>query len=136
VIRLAALNLAPVALLIAVGHAGHLDRFLDPSLAVSCALVALPALAGIVTLCRRAWLGTPTSDIREYSAWTVTAGLIGTVLGFIIALDAIDPRSAADLSTMTPMMAHMIVGMSIALHTTLVGAVGGLWLRVLLRYVR
>lgn len=135
--RLIALNLPPVAVLAASAHAGLMDRFVDDaSLGVSCGLVAVPVVTGLAAIARRIWRGEPLVQLREYAVWTVTLGLIGTVLGFIIALDGIDPGRAADVTAMTPMLATMIVGMSIALHTTLVGAVGGLWLRINLYYLR
>ena len=57
-------------------------------------------------------------------------GLIGTVVGFIIALSGIDPANAADVDSITPMIATLIDGMSVALYTTLVGAILNLWLMI------
>lgn len=56
-------------------------------------------------------------------------GLIGTVLGFIIALSGIKPDAAADASATREMISTLISGMSVALYTTLVGGLGYLWLR-------
>ena len=60
----------------------------------------------------------------------VLLGLVGTVVGFIIALSGVDPQSAGDVDAITPMVAELIHGMSVALYTTLVGAVLHLWLKV------
>jgi biopolymer transport protein ExbB/TolQ len=57
-------------------------------------------------------------------------GLIGTVAGFIIALSGVTAEEAGDLAAVQPMIAQLISGMSIALYTTLEGAVLGLWLTV------
>ena len=57
-------------------------------------------------------------------------GLIGTVIGFIIALSAVDADAAADVSSIGPMVSTLITGMSIALHTTLVGAILNIWLMI------
>lgn len=57
-------------------------------------------------------------------------GLIGTVVGFIIALSGVDPARVADVESISPMVANLIEGMSVALYTTLVGAVLHLWLMV------
>ena len=60
----------------------------------------------------------------------VLLGLVGTVVGFIIALSGVDPQSAGNVDSITPMVAELIHGMSVALYTTLVGAVLHLWLKV------
>jgi hypothetical protein len=63
-------------------------------------------------------------------------GLIGTVLGFIIALSGVDPEQAQNLDATKAMVAILIVGMSTALYTTLLGALANLWLRVLVFALR
>ncbi|MEQ8394410.1 MotA/TolQ/ExbB proton channel family protein [Thalassobaculum sp.] len=73
--------------------------------------------------------------IRHIAASLVLLGLIGTVVGFIVALSGVDPAKAADVSSMTPMVATLIQGMSVALYTTLAGAVANLWLTVNYRLV-
>jgi hypothetical protein len=60
----------------------------------------------------------------------VLLGLVGTVVGFIIALSGVDPQSAGNVDSIAPMVAELIHGMSVALYTTLVGAVLHLWLKV------
>ncbi len=57
-------------------------------------------------------------------------GLIGTVVGFIIALSGVDVDLAADVNSVGPMISTLIGGMSVALYTTLVGAVLNIWLMV------
>lgn len=68
--------------------------------------------------------------IRHFANSLVFLGLIGTVIGFIIALSGIDPSGASDIDAISPMVATLIDGMSVALYTTLVGAVLNLWLMV------
>ena len=58
----------------------------------------------------------------------VVLGLIGTVIGFIIALSGVDPDIATNPQAVSPMVATLIEGMSVALYTTLVGAVLSVWL--------
>ena len=57
-------------------------------------------------------------------------GLIGTVIGFIIALSGVDPATAGDVNAIAPMVSALIGGMSVALYTTLVGAILNVWLMV------
>ena len=68
--------------------------------------------------------------VRHVANSLVLLGLIGTVLGFIIAFSGIDPKVAGDVRAIIPMVTNLIHGMSVALFTTLVGAVLNLWLMV------
>ncbi len=70
------------------------------------------------------------SAVRHVAGSLVLLGLIGTVIGFIIALSGVDPAQAADVKSIAPMVSTMIEGMSTALFTTLVGGVLNLWLMV------
>ena len=53
----------------------------------------------------------------------VFLGLVGTVIGFIVALSGVDPGTISIAKAVGPLVANLIQGMSIALYTTLVGAV-------------
>jgi len=68
--------------------------------------------------------------VRHTANSLVLLGLIGTVIGFIIALSGVDPEKAGDFNAVTPMVSTLIEGMSTALFTTLVGAVLNVWLMV------
>ncbi len=68
--------------------------------------------------------------VRQVANALVLLGLIGTVLGFIIALSGVDPASVGSANSVGPMVATLIGGMSVALYTTLVGVVLSLWLTV------
>lgn len=68
--------------------------------------------------------------VRWIAHSLVFLGLIGTVVGFIIALSGIDASVVSDVNSVGPMISTMIQGMSIAFYTTLVGAVFHVWLMV------
>lgn len=68
--------------------------------------------------------------IRQFANALVVLGLIGTVAGFIIALSGVSADDAGNLAAVQPMISTLISGMSVALYTTLEGAVLGLWLTV------
>lgn len=68
------------------------------------------------------------SIVRHIANSLVLLGLIGTVLGFIIALSGVDAERASDINAITPMISTLISGMSTALYTTLVGAILNVWL--------
>jgi len=68
------------------------------------------------------------TTVRHVAQSLVVLGLIGTVVGFIVALSGVKPDVAADAKAVGPMVATLIRGMSVALYTTLVGAVCNVWL--------
>ena len=68
------------------------------------------------------------SVVRHLGNTLVLLVLIGTVLGFIIALSGVDPEKAGDVSTIAPMVSTLIQGMSTALYTTLIGSIFNVWL--------
>ena len=68
------------------------------------------------------------SIVRHIANSLVFLGLIGTVIGFIIALSGVDPANASDIKSVAPMVSTLVAGMSTALYTTLVGAVFSIWL--------
>ena len=70
------------------------------------------------------------SAVRQIANILVFLGLIGTVIGFIVALSGVDAKSAADTTHVARMIGTLISGMSVALYTTLLGAVLNLWLSV------
>ncbi len=73
-------------------------------------------------------LSNRVSVVRHIANSLVVLGLIGTVVGFIIALSGVDPEQALDINAIAPMVSNLIAGMSTALYTTLVGAVLNIWL--------
>lgn len=68
------------------------------------------------------------ASVRHIANTLVLLGLIGTVLGFIIALSGVDPNTASDVNSIAPMVTVLIQGMSTALYTTLIGSVLNVWL--------
>lgn len=76
----------------------------------------------------RAKLTNRITVVRHIANALVLLGLIGTVVGFIIALSSVDANASADSDTIAPAIARLINGMSVALYTTLVGSVLHIWL--------
>ena len=73
-------------------------------------------------------LSARIAPIRHIANSLVFLGLIGTVIGFIIALSGVDPATAGNVNAIGPMVSGLIGGMSVALYTTLVGAILNVWL--------
>jgi hypothetical protein len=69
-------------------------------------------------------------SIRHIANSLVFLGLLGTVIGFIMALSGVNADAAGDVESIKPMVATLLDGMSVALYTTLVGAVLNIWLMV------
>ncbi len=65
---------------------------------------------------------------RYLASLLVILGLIGTVVGFILALSEIDPARVGEASAIGPMVSQLLEGMAVALYTTLLGSVLNVWL--------
>jgi hypothetical protein len=70
------------------------------------------------------------APVRQMAGSLVLIGLIGTVIGFIIALSGIDRSAVSDASQIGPMVATLLRGMSMALFKTLIGSVLNVWLMI------
>jgi small-conductance mechanosensitive channel len=70
------------------------------------------------------------SIVRQVANSLVFLGLIGTVIGFIIALSGVDAKTVSDVNSISTMVGTLISGMSLALYTTLLGAVLNVWLNI------
>ncbi len=73
-------------------------------------------------------LGHDIAVVRHLANTLVLLGLVGTVIGFIVALSGVKPDLTASVDNVAPMVSTLINGMSIALYTTLIGAVLHVWL--------
>lgn len=89
-----------------------------------------PARPELMAEALKARLFSRIAVVRQFAAALVVLGLIGTVAGFIIALSGVSADEAGTLAAVQPMISTLISGMSVALYTTLEGAVLGLWLTV------
>lgn len=126
---------------------GYIEYLLEDRTTVLAVFVILTlATAGVlVSLWRAAQIGAildarsrVTATVLHHAssrlrplyqlAGTLTLlGLVGTVVGFIVALYGVDQAGVADPSAIGKIVATLMHGMGIALYTTLAGAVGYLW---------
>ena len=88
------------------------------------------ASRSIAAAALRVRVGAVIAPIRHFANSLVLLGLIGTVIGFIIALSGIDPDAVDDVTAISPMVGDLLSGMAIALNTTLLGGALNLWLMV------
>jgi hypothetical protein len=87
----------------------------------------------ILASCLRLKLASRIAPIRHIANSLVLLGLIGTVIGFIIALSGVRPEVVSEVSAIGPMVSTLIAGMAVALHTTLIGSLLHLWLMLNVR---
>ena len=75
-------------------------------------------------------LSSKISYIKFIANTLVILGLIGTVIGFIIALSGVDGSVSSNPEEVSKMVSTLIQGMSVALYTTLVGSICSVWLNI------
>lgn len=157
-LRFMLLNILALGLLGAAAWEGYINTVLEADQTRLSVAIFGVFLIGFVISVRRAWqisqeiddLSNPVSQspdpgtasqgalrmrlsqriasVRHIANTLVLLGLIGTVLGFIIALSGVDPDTASDVNSIAPMVSVLIQGMSTALYTTLIGSILNLWL--------
>ena len=69
-----------------------------------------------------------TAHLHRTEVWLVTLGLIGNVVGFLIALQDIDTSSLASADGVQQVASNLLAGMGVAFCSTLVGAIAALWM--------
>ena len=106
--------------------ANHLERFTGRASGGSGGSGRPPIAADVL----RYRMANDVAIVGHVANTLVFLGLIGTVIGFIVALAGVDPAMSGKLHQVAPMVSSLIEGMGIALHTTLVGAVLHVWLIV------
>lgn len=74
--------------------------------------------------------------IHEAAGWMAYIGLMGTLIGFILAMGALDWTTAGTASGVTALVPQMLNGMGIAIWTTLTGSFFGLWTEINSRMIR
>jgi hypothetical protein len=74
--------------------------------------------------------------LSSVSEWLVALGLLGTVVGFSMALSGIDQGAVSNASGAQSAVTALMQGMRIALNTTLLGAALALWHEVNVRMLR
>lgn len=74
--------------------------------------------------------------LSDVPTWLVSLGLLGTVVGFLMALNSVDRGSLASASGAQGSIEAFMRGMAVAVNTTIVGAVCGLWTEVNVRMLK
>jgi hypothetical protein len=93
-----------------------------------CWLIVGMAVLGIVCVFRRRW-----NDVEWLATHVVRIGLLGTVIGLIIAFAAAKTGGSTDPNEIKPMISAVVEGMYVSLYATLLGIGTNLWLKINLR---
>ncbi|MEI9415297.1 MotA/TolQ/ExbB proton channel family protein [Mesorhizobium sp. Cs1321R2N1] len=93
-----------------------------------CWLIAAIGALGILCVFLQRW-----RDIDWLATHVVRIGLLGTVVGLIVAFSAARAGGSADPNAIRPMIASVIDGMYVALYATLLGIATNQWLKINLR---
>jgi MotA/TolQ/ExbB proton channel family len=93
-----------------------------------CWLIVGVAGLGILCVFLQRW-----RDVEWLATHVVRIGLLGTVVGLIIAFSAAKAGGSADLNEVKPMIAAVVDGMYVSLYSTLLGIATNLWLKINLR---
>lgn len=82
---------------------------------------------------RGAWIDERLKTIRLIVDLLPLLGLIGTVVGFVIAFYGLDVTALGSADDAAQVVGGMLKGVGVALYTTLVGALAGAWLNLCYR---
>jgi hypothetical protein len=108
--------------------AGIAGKPFDGDNAFLCWLIVGMGALGILCVFRRRW-----NDVQWLATHVVRIGLLGTVIGLIIAFAAAGNGGSASPDEIKPMVAAVVQGMYVSLYATLLGIATNLWLKINLR---
>ena len=126
--RCTVLQTVGAAGLIALWIAGLAGKPFEGSNAPLCWLIVAMGALGIACVFLRRW-----RDVQWIATHVVRIGLLGTVVGLIIAFSAARNGAAAEAEQVKTMIAAVVSGMYVSLYATLLGIGTNLWLKINLR---
>ena len=93
-----------------------------------CWLIVGIAVLGVLCVFLQRW-----RDVQWIATHVVRIGLLGTVVGLIIAFAAAKTGGSTDPDEIRSMIAAVVDGMYVSLYATLLGIAANLWLKINLR---
>lgn len=124
-IRLFTLNFAGLCFLVWATWLGYVQFVFSHDISHLSYLISAVFVASVAGV----FMGK-TGHLERVEVWLVTLGLIGNVVGFIIALQHIDTSSLGTAEGVQKVAASLLAGMGVAFCSTLVGAVAALWISI------
>jgi len=126
--RCAVLQAIGAAFLAALWIAGVANKPFETENAFLCWLIVGIAALGILCLFLQRW-----RDVDWIATHVVRIGLLGTVIGLIIAFSAAGAGGSSDPDEVRAMIASVVDGMYVSLYATLLGISTNLWLKINMR---
>ena len=114
--------------LVGLWIAGIANKPFEGDNAFLCWIILAVAALGILCVFLQRW-----RDVEWLATHVVRIGLLGTVVGLIMAFSAAKAGGSADLNEIKPMIAAVVDGMYVSLYATLLGIATNLWLKINLR---
>src|SRR5262249_44546539 len=105
--------------------AGLASKPFEGSNAPLCWVIVAMGIAGIACVFLRRW-----RDVQWIATHGVRIGLLGTVVGLIIAFSAARSGASAEAEQIKTMIADVVSGMYVSLYATLLGIGTNLWLKI------
>lgn len=126
--RCAVLQAIGAAFVVGLWIAGIAGKPFETESAFLCWLIVGVAAIGIACLFLQRW-----RDVEWVAVHVVRIGLLGTVVGLIIAFSAARSGGASDPEEVRTMIGAVVDGMYVSLYATLLGIATNLWLKINLR---
>ena len=108
--------------------AGLADKPFEGNSGPICWIIIGMGVLGIGCVFMQRW-----NDVQWLATHVVRIGLLGTVLGLIIAFSAAAQGGSTNPDEIKPMITAVVNGMYVSLYATLLGIAVNLWLKVNLR---
>jgi hypothetical protein len=108
--------------------AGLAGKPFDGESAPVCWIILGIGALGLVCVFTQRW-----RDVQWIATHVVRIGLLGTVVGLIIAFSAAADGGSSNPDEIKPMISAVVSGMYVSLYATLLGIAVNLWLKVNLR---
>lgn len=124
-IKLAVVNFAFACFLAWAASLGYVQFVFSHDvshLSYGIAALFVASIAGI-------FLGK-TSHIERVEVWLVMLGLIGNLIGFVLAMHGIDTGALGTAEGVQRVASNLLAGMGVAFCSSLVGAVAAIWISV------
>ena len=126
--RCVVLQTVGAAGLLVLWAAGLAGKPFESSNALLCWLIVAMGAVGVGCVFLRRW-----RDVQWIATHVVRIGLLGTVVGLIIAFSAAREGASAEAEQIKTMIGAVVSGMYVSLYATLLGIGTNLWLKVNLR---
>jgi MotA/TolQ/ExbB proton channel family len=108
--------------------AGVVDKPFESAAAPICYIILSIGAIGMLCVLLQRW-----QDAAWIAKYVVRIGLLGTVVGLIIAFSAATTGGLVNPDDVKPMIAAVVSGMYVSLYGTLMGIGTNLWLNINLR---